>query len=112
MRRSKIRGSKGFTLVELIIVAAIILIFGTILAGGVGNFFSFTDEATANRVLTNDGYTNITYTGYQPWACADSDDYHTGFTATNRAGNRVEGVVCSSYGSNSGWGKYATIRLK
>lgn len=103
--------SSGFTLIELIIVAAILAILAAIIfpiiAGKGGNFFSPTDEATAERVLSQQGYTDIRFTGYEAWACAEDDDYSTGFIGKNMAGNIVAGVVCSSY-----WGKYSTVRLR
>lgn len=52
------------------------------------------DKPKAATVLDNEGYTEVTFTGYKWGACADSDNYHTGFRAKNREGKVVEGVVC------------------
>ena len=52
-----------------------------------------TDPKEATRVLTMNGYTNISYTGYSWFACSKEDFYHTGFTAKLN-GNDVEGTVC------------------
>lgn len=54
-----------------------------------------TNENDADRSLISLGFTNITYTGFRLFACADSDFYHTGFKAINPQGNKVSGTVCS-----------------
>lgn len=46
------------------------------------------------RALQNQGFTNIETKGWQPFTCAESDTFSTGFTATNPQGRRVGGVVC------------------
>jgi hypothetical protein len=53
-----------------------------------------TDNSTAYRVLKNDGYTNIMFTGYSWFACSRDDFYHTGFIAVKNQ-NKVSGTVCS-----------------
>lgn len=53
-----------------------------------------TDNSTAYRVLKNDGYTNIKFTGYSWFACSQDDFYHTGFIATKN-NHQIEGTVCS-----------------
>ena len=64
------------------------------------------DAPTAERILTQNGYKNITTTGYSFMACdSKSDSFSTGFEATSPAGIRVSGAVCS------GWLKGGTIRF-
>lgn len=56
------------------------------------------DAPTAERILRNQGYTNIKTTGYAWFGCdSKSDNYSTGFTATSPNGTKVEGVVCSGF---------------
>jgi hypothetical protein len=63
------------------------------------------DQTTAVRLLEEQGYKNISITGYVFFGCSEDDTFHTGFVATSAAGKQVEGVVCSD------WFKGATIRL-
>lgn len=56
-----------------------------------------TDEDGAYNLLMKEGYSDIHITGYEYFACSDSDKYRTGFTATNMKGNKVSGVVCCGY---------------
>jgi hypothetical protein len=63
------------------------------------------DAPSARRALQQQGYTNITTTGYALFGCGKDDSYSTGFEATTPAGYRVSGVVCSS------WSKGSTIRV-
>ena len=63
-----------------------------------------TDVDGARHALEAQGFTNIEIGGYAAFACANSDDYATQFTATNPHGKRVSGVVCS------GFLKGATVR--
>ncbi|SER28134.1 hypothetical protein SAMN05216548_11485 [Faunimonas pinastri] len=65
-----------------------------------------TDPETAQRVLRQQGYSDIVITGHEWFGCSNSDDYSTGFRAKSPAGINVEGVFCSSY-----WGKGGTIRF-
>lgn len=57
------------------------------------------------ETLKKAGYTDIKITGYEPWACGEDDDFHTGFLARNPNGDWVDGVVCC------GIMKRCTIRL-
>lgn len=61
------------------------------------------DEAA--RVLTSMGFTQVTVTGYNAFACSEDDVFHTGFTARSPTGQFVSGTVCS------GWLKGATVRF-
>lgn len=46
------------------------------------------------RALKEAGYTEVTLTGYKPWACG-SDSISQGFMGKNRDGYQISGVVCS-----------------
>ena len=63
-----------------------------------------TNEPRAREVLDEQGFTDVTITGYVWAACSDDDATHTGFTATNPKGKKVSGVVCC------GWLKSCTVR--
>lgn len=65
-----------------------------------------TDEPTATRILANDGYTNIKFTGYNWLACGQDDFYSTGFIATKN-NHQIIGTVCSGLLLKS-----ATIRFE
>ena len=54
-----------------------------------------TSQSDAERALSAESYTNIQYTGYDFFSCSKDDFFHTGFTAENANGKRVEGTVCS-----------------
>lgn len=56
-----------------------------------------TDTPTAERILRQNGYTEIEMTGYQPFSCGKEDTYHTGFRAKAPGGGHVAGVVCSAW---------------
>ena len=64
-----------------------------------------TRPGLAERVLTEQGYTNIEAGGYGFFSCSEDDAFKTNFKATAPSGKRVEGTVCS------GWFKGATIRF-
>lgn len=65
-----------------------------------------TDAPRSMRVLEDAGYTDVQLTGYDAWACSDSDNYSTGFTAKGPTGRRVSGAVCCGFTKN------CTIRLE
>ena len=48
----------------------------------------------ATETLQKSGYTDIVTDGWTPFACSEDDTFTTAFTATNPAGQKVEGVVC------------------
>jgi len=54
-----------------------------------------TNKGDAERALSAQGFTNIKITGYNFFACSEDDFYHTGFTAINTKGKKVNGTVCS-----------------
>lgn len=64
-----------------------------------------TRTGSATKILQDEGYSNITITGYRFFGCGKGDDFHTGFTATGPTGHTINGVVCS------GWFKGSTVRL-
>lgn len=64
-----------------------------------------TDKSNAQRILSQQGYTEIQLGGYAFGACSEDDTYATSFRAKSPAGIFVEGAVCS------GWFKGGTIRF-
>lgn len=56
-----------------------------------------TNETESRRTLEAYGFTEIRFTGYQPWACSEDDQIHTGFIARNPQGMSVDGVVCCGF---------------
>lgn len=55
---------------------------------------SCTNEDKAISILKKEGYTDIDITGYAPFMCGEEDLFSTGFTATNKVGERVSGAIC------------------
>lgn len=53
-----------------------------------------THEKSAIETLQNNGYTDITITGWRPFMKSDSDLFSTGFVAISPNGNTVSGAVC------------------
>jgi hypothetical protein len=53
-----------------------------------------TNEDDARRTLESAGFRDIRITGYEPFACAESDFSATGFSAINALGVRAKGTVC------------------
>jgi hypothetical protein len=54
-----------------------------------------TDEHASRIALESSGYTDVRFTGYEFFVCADNDLYSTGFVARNPAGRpEVRGTVC------------------
>ncbi len=64
-----------------------------------------TRVGNAERILTEQGYTNIEAGGYGWLSCSEDDVFKTEFKATSPAGKTVTGTVCS------GWFKGGTIRF-
>lgn len=54
-----------------------------------------TKPAETERQLSMLGFTDVKTTGYDFFACAESDSFSTGFEATSPTGERVSGVYCS-----------------
>ena len=53
-----------------------------------------TDAPKAKQVLAQQGYSQVTTTGYAWLGCGKDDWYRTGFLATAPNGSRVSGIVC------------------
>lgn len=53
-----------------------------------------TDAPSTERVLRQQGYTEVTTTGYGFLGCGKDDTVRTGFAATAPNGERVTGTVC------------------
>ena len=53
-----------------------------------------TDEPLAGRTLRQAGFKPVYFTGYNAFACGESDYYATGFVAENARGDIVSGTVC------------------
>ena len=53
-----------------------------------------TDQPTATRILAQEGYDHIHFTGYNWFACGREDFYSTGFIASKN-GKTIKGTVCS-----------------
>ncbi len=90
---------------EKIYYGLTILFFGAILVFALT--YGFTDEKTAQRVLTANGYTQITFDGYGWFSCGKGDWFSTKFYATSPNGTSVEGAVCSGL-----FFKNSTIRFR
>lgn len=48
-----------------------------------------TDNDNAQRILSQNGYTNISMTGYNFFSCSESDFYHSGFRALSPDGKHT-----------------------
>jgi len=66
-----------------------------------------TDPKHATKILSDNGYRNITTTGYSFFACSKDDFYHTGFKAISQNGTPISGTVCSGF-----FFKNSTIRFE
>lgn len=52
-----------------------------------------TQEEKTTRLLEQQGYTNITITGWRPSMAGKDESFSTGFEATSPNGQRVSGAV-------------------
>ena len=85
-RYDRINGKNIFNGVVIGII--VVLFFAISLQG-------CTDKEGAMRVLQQNGYKDITITGYRWGMGGEKDTYVTGFEATSPSGSRVSGAVCS-----------------
>lgn len=59
-----------------------------------------TDESASLPALDALGFTDVRFTGYAWFDCADKDTFATAFTARNAAGKPVSGAVCCGVWKN------------
>lgn len=78
-------------------LAKIIVISALVLAGAFLAPSACTEPNETERQLTQMGYTDVTITGYDFFACSQGDSYSTGFKATSPTGAKVSGVYCSGF---------------
>jgi hypothetical protein len=69
-------------------------------------FLGCTNSKGAKQLLEDEGFTDITITGYDFLACSKDDFYHTGFIA-KKNGKERRGTVCEGL-----FFKGSTIRFK
>lgn len=69
-------------------------IIGIILAASL-MLMGCTDADNAERILKQNGYSDVHITGYSFFSCSKDDSQATGFIAKGPTGQRVEGAVCS-----------------
>jgi hypothetical protein len=84
--------SKLDTLVSVVGIA--------IIAGGLYAGFGHADKEGAQKILDEEGYTDIVITGRQFFGCEQAF-YRTGFTGKNSRGIKVKGVVCGGLVTSS-----------
>lgn len=65
-----------------------------------------TDNEKATRILRDNGYTDISLTGWRPLMASKGEITATGFKATSPTGHRVSGAV------TAGFYKGSTIRFE
>jgi hypothetical protein len=86
-------------LITTVIVITIVIGLFTILPTGC------TQPDKTVRLLEQQGYTNVTITGWRPFMASSKESFSTGFEATSPNGNRVSGAV------TGGFLKGSTIRF-
>lgn len=102
IRSQTSRIKQGYTLEKLIMIM-IILIIGTIILGSINS-----NDQTQETItfLEQQGFRQVSITGYDPFSCSRDDISSIGFTAINSNGYKVSGTICS------GLLKGKTIRYK
>lgn len=87
--------------ISIFMLAAIAAIFSLVICTGGCDIA----PAEATRILSADGVSNITLTGYSWFACGRDDSFSQGFSG-KKSGQSVRGVLCG------GWMKGDTIRYR
>lgn len=82
-----------------IIVAALctLILAGLLFFIGLTSCSSNKDFEKGQRILEQQGYTDVTNTGYSMFCCSDQEEYSTGFECKDRNGNTVKGCFCSAF---------------
>lgn len=55
------------------------------------------DAPGAERVLRQNGYTNVQTNGHAFFSCGERDSFATSFTAISPSGQKASGAVCSGF---------------
>lgn len=58
---------------------------------------SNSDFNKGKKQLEHQGYTEIKNTGYIMFCCDPKDNFSSGFIATDKSGDEVEGCICSGF---------------
>lgn len=64
------------------------------------------DRSSLIPFLENQGYKDVSISGYSFFGCGNNDFYRNKFSAINPSGNKIEGIVCEGL-----FFKAKTIRL-
>ncbi len=98
---------KGFSLLELLICTAIVVILGTIALQQFGFYSYGIDPTDFSRMMAQEGIQNAQQGPYRYGACSNSDQFNSSFTGVKN-GVPVNGVICAGWGGS--YGKAMTVR--
>jgi prepilin-type N-terminal cleavage/methylation domain-containing protein len=95
----QVRKKRGFTLVELMVVSAIIVVITIVVIGLAGGFSSEDYPTKAKRTAEANGLLDVTVGGVHHWGsssygCGDDDGVAIEVTGRSRAETTVAAVVC------------------